>query len=617
MKILDKIKNKIKNKETELKVDINEDIYLYKDKAKKYYEVIYLKNENIIIEPLKSFLAIQFKLDKEIQDTITEIQKELRISKFDDAFKVFCDLYQKQLIEENKLVEKIVYELDLKLKEKKFIRKDNKLIIKNNNLDMQLNFELLDENYMKENKEEYETYIKYIKTYFKEIDDILTSIAYFPFTRNRKTSFWYIVSPSNYGKTRILLEPLKNIGINSIIDEDKLDLQISPLTKDVFINKIVFSIDEFKKFKSTFKKFEDRLDVNPKNAGLLEIELFTKIFTSKELSQSLAEVADTQIRNRILFIYKTKETIADLFNKLGIQYTKDDLDFPLRTYCNHFNLDITKLKDYLQYYFYNFINDKIQELKNKDKFEVKEIVENFINSLEEKYRFNEKVEDTEDRIKRILYEFLEEKGILETDNQLIEFNLDNNKFSFVYKKDKNIVYVNSLASLLEHLISKEPKFIQKDLEYTLTSYKSFISNNKDRTTIYIDSKRKNMYPIDLKLITGIKQNNENNTDIIINKAKLDELKKELETAKKERKDLRKSLEIIISKYFGYSNLEALTNKELINFLDDLLSTNTADTTSIINNQDEKSNNEENINIEIGDFSADEIFDNEEEDEFPF
>jgi hypothetical protein len=317
-----------------------DEIALYEE-TKTNIKVIYYDNNinDFKMLNIKEFFVLYSKHNKDFKDFINSNYYE---EKWKDKLQAFILDFKT-----NKPIYKFIkYSLDLTADKPYIKTKDNTIILTYNSLSMPQNLEELQKvlniiDIKNLDLKEYKYYIRtFIKNHFEELNDLLQFITIFLFYTDKKSSFLNLISPSNFGKTDFFIRLLtKRLNIAVETEHKILEYTPSPLSYNDFLRKGTFLIDEFKVFRQEFKTMTDQLTLNPKGEKQIEVELFSKLFFSKEKSKSFKGVVDSQIINRVLLIDKsrTKRTIPQFLQK-------------------HSEIDAEKLKDYLTIYYWRYFN---------------------------------------------------------------------------------------------------------------------------------------------------------------------------------------------------------------------------------------------------------------------
>ena len=555
-----------------------ENFFIYNKDDKDY--LIYVDKETGTIKEYNFYNTISNLKDKK---SIRQYITNNNYKNFNDFYNILKDYFLNE-----KCVDNIVFYLDFKQKEKlRFEYIDNNLYIYKNFIEFK-NIQI--DNFDK-SKYKYlvKTYIKKVFPYFNEFLDVIT---YNLFDKGLKRSYVYINAKSDWGKSFLMdLFGELNIGFETTIQ--KITKTPSPYKSEHFKDKILLMIDEFTVFKHELKRLTNKYLLEPKNKSDVEVQLFTKLFVSAELSTSFDDTTDEQIINRIIFY--------DMYNS-NVKKVED---------LKKENIDLNELHNYLKVYVKRYITKKIKYIQNNNINVVKKIDEIF-----KKRKMN--VEEIEKRMKKMFLDFVDTTTSNDTNNkQFVELYLFNSKI--IIDKENKKVYITKFPKFVEEYFKNEldeqsyKKFKYKFNKKTLERIYNF-----DYDRITINNNRDRFYIIDIDYLEKTIDKDLTKEEYKSNKLlkQIAELQEKLQTSEKEKKDLRENLLNIITKNFDYNkaNLETLNNKELLEFLDDLIQTNLTNT--IIKNNRNKPNNNNNNNIEeIGNFEANEIFDND--DEFPF
>ena len=440
----------IKYKVNSFNVDLDE-IELFEE-TKTSIKVVYYDNNTNDFKMLniKEFFVLYSKHNKDFKDFLNTNYYEEKMDKKISAF--ILDF------KTNKPIYKFIrYSLDLTADNPYIKTKDNTIILTYNSLAMPQNLKELQKvlnivNVANIDLKEYKHYIKtFTKEHFEELNDLLQFITIFLFYTDKKSSFLNLISPSNFGKTDFFIRLLtKRLNIAVETEHKILEYTPSPLSYNDFLRKGTFLIDEFKVFRQEFKTMTDQLTLNPKGEKQIEVELFSKLFFSKEKSKSFKGVVDSQIINRVLLIdkSKTKRTIPQFLQK-------------------HPEIDAEKLKDYLTIYYWRYFNKYINYYRKLNFKTRQKILEEKLNTLKEKYRIKN-VKTTEEYITETFYthlfnviekmkEFKTNEITLTIENDTHDFKLENN----------NIIYISKFETFLKNILKAENEDYYNNVKHTI------------------------------------------------------------------------------------------------------------------------------------------------------
>jgi hypothetical protein len=339
----------------------------------------------------------------------------------------------------------VIYDIDflqqdeIKFKIYQMQNKDENIIkITRNNVD----FILDDENI---EPKKYYRYLKLYKKVFPDFFEYINFLALNLFDAGRKTSYVYLNAPSDWGKS-FLMGVFNELGIGLTVLPKSLEKRPSPLTPEMFRNKINLFIDEFKTFKHDYKMMTNSLQLESKNRNESTIPLFLKTFMSAEYSASFEDGVDDQIKNRVM-IYKYKKGEVELLKDLLLKEKIIDKEF----------------MKYIKVFIKRFLTKKVKYIRNNiDKIEIDKEINNI-------YKKNKlRVENLESKLLKI---FLSEMYDLRERNNNreypFEFNQDfDNKNQIIFLND-NIVRFTQLEKFVEGIIRNENKETQKKFEYKM------------------------------------------------------------------------------------------------------------------------------------------------------
>lgn len=146
-------------------------------------------------------------------------------------------------------------------------------------------------------------YVDDYREQFPGIEDLLKWILACRFASDRKTGFAWVQAVSNAGKGLCFGE-LQKMGV--IVDMDANDLartikgNPAGYTADNFLTAWALSVNECREINEDFRKLENRLTLNTKNAMATTVDLFAKIFTSADTIKGLVgeHGVEAQFANR-------------------------------------------------------------------------------------------------------------------------------------------------------------------------------------------------------------------------------------------------------------------------------------------------------------------------------
>jgi len=444
-----------------------QNFFIYKKDKKDY--LIYVDKETGTIKEYNFYNSVySLRSKKEIKQYITSNDYK----NFDNFYYTLKDYFLNE-----KFVDNIVFYLDFKQKEKlRFEYIDNNLYIYKNFIEFR-NVHIED---FDKNKYKYlvKTYIKNVFPYFDELLDIIT---YNLFDKGLKRSYIYVNSPSDWGKSFLMdLFNELNIGLETTIE--KITKTPSPYNAEHFKDKILLMIDEFTIFKKELKSLTNKFLLEPKNKSQVNIQLFTKLFVSAELSVSFDDATDEQIINRIIFY--------DMYNS-NVKKVED---------LKKENIDLNELHNYLKVYVKRYITKKIEYIKRNNINVVKKIDEIF-----EKRKMN--VEDIEDRMKKIFLDFIDITiSNNENNERYIEFYLFNSKV-IIDKEDKK-VYITKFPKFIEEYLKNEldeQSFKKFKYKFNKKTLERIYKYEYERTTI--NKKQERFYIIDYEYLQETINNN--------------------------------------------------------------------------------------------------------------
>lgn len=172
-------------------------------------------------------------------------------------------------------------------------------------------------------------YVDDYREQFPGIEDLLHWLAACRFASDRKTGFAWIQAMSNAGKG-LCFRTLYEMGV--VVDMDANDLartikgNPAGYTADKFLNAWALIVNECAEINGDFRKLENSLTLNTKNAMATTVDLFAKIFTSADPIKGLVgehgveaqfanrfnalALADRDIHTRPLFTPETKNAYA-------------------------------------------------------------------------------------------------------------------------------------------------------------------------------------------------------------------------------------------------------------------------------------------------------------------
>lgn len=163
------------------------------------------------------------------------------------------------------------------------------------------------------------------KKHFPGLDDFLEFLVASRFAVDRKRSYIWFHCDSDWGKN-LLIDMIKDMGgVTSMsVKEAEAAFEGRPvgLSSTLFKRSIALVFDEFKTVKSELKQLQNTLTINPKNQLRTEVQIYTKVFMSKEAVPSLAgdHGIEDQFANRFSYIRGTGSiAMRPVYKAKGIQ----------------------------------------------------------------------------------------------------------------------------------------------------------------------------------------------------------------------------------------------------------------------------------------------------------
>lgn len=172
-------------------------------------------------------------------------------------------------------------------------------------------------------------YVDDYREQFPGVEDLLRWLAACRFASDRKTGFAWIRAMSNAGKG-LCFRTLYDMGV--VVDMDANDLartikgNPAGYTADKFLNAWALIVNECEEINGDFRKLENSLTLNTKNAMATTVDLYAKVFTSADPIKGLVgehgveaqfanrfnalALADKDIHDRALFTPATKNAYA-------------------------------------------------------------------------------------------------------------------------------------------------------------------------------------------------------------------------------------------------------------------------------------------------------------------
>jgi hypothetical protein len=145
------------------------------------------------------------------------------------------------------------------------------------------------------------------KAHFPALDAFLEMVVASRFVVDRKQSYLWLHCDSDWGKN-LLMDQLKKLGlvVTLSVKEAEAAFEGKPLGLSVldFKRAIVIVFDEFKYVKAELKQLQNTLTLSPKFQLRTEVEIYAKVFMSKEAVPSLAGDygVEDQFANRFSYI---------------------------------------------------------------------------------------------------------------------------------------------------------------------------------------------------------------------------------------------------------------------------------------------------------------------------
>ena len=163
------------------------------------------------------------------------------------------------------------------------------------------------------------------KKHFPGLDVFLEFLVASRFTADRKRSYIWFHCDSDWGKN-LLIDMIKDMGgiTTMSVKEAEAAFEGRPvgLSSALFKRSIALVFDEFKTVKSELKQLQNTLTINPKNQLRTEVQIYTKVFMSKEAVPSLAgdNGIEDQFANRFSYIRGTGSVaMRQVYKAKGIQ----------------------------------------------------------------------------------------------------------------------------------------------------------------------------------------------------------------------------------------------------------------------------------------------------------
>jgi len=194
------------------------------------------------------------------------------------------------------------------------IKEKSNLIIYNNDI---LFFEL--EDLTEKNLEDAPEVLKEYLDFNPVFDTFNKLIVASMFTSNRKTSFFDLHFPANFGKS-FMLSIYKELGVAGEVEFENLLVERSATSPEMIVGKMFIYEDEFKIFKSGMKKITNEVSISAKNRLKMEVPVFSKVMLHAETVNSFKGFVDKQIQERITS-YSLEDTgrlnDLEMFKKIG------------------------------------------------------------------------------------------------------------------------------------------------------------------------------------------------------------------------------------------------------------------------------------------------------------
>ncbi|EDM6436466.1 hypothetical protein CUW27_20800 [Salmonella enterica] len=134
-------------------------------------------------------------------------------------------------------------------------------------------------------------FLERYKAYFPRLDELIEYLAACRFASDRKNAFLWINAPSDWGKG-FFTSALSALGVVIDIEaeqlNDVLSGKASGFTAADFVNTWALLVNEAKKITPNMKRLEKELTINPKMQMVARVQVYAKLFTSKEQIGALA-----------------------------------------------------------------------------------------------------------------------------------------------------------------------------------------------------------------------------------------------------------------------------------------------------------------------------------------
>ena len=469
---------------------------------KKIYKLIKITKNKIEVSSIYNLFMDRFlnksKTIDYLEKIVNYLKKELKINK-DTGFAYFKKMLDNLF--NYKIVQSINYKIDLSKREKinydivKNSIDEKELVITFNKIYLFVEKEIF--KLVKENKNEYNKYIDiYKKRIFPDFDTFLDTIVYNLFSKDRRHSFIYLNVKEGFGKS-FLMSIFAELNIGLQTNLENLLQNPSPLNPESFKNKILLMIDEFTTFKGKLKELNNSLILNPKNQKQTKVDLYVKLFLSKEKSESLSNIVDKQITDRIIYFNYTKnnETLQELVHKSII--------------------DNVKMFKYLKFYIYIYFLKKIKQLKKLEEegIELNEYINKKIFEIHNKFEL--KVENPDELIfdlfKSYVMSTLKYKLGDSVDNFVKNIENINEKMDFEFYNTKFRIegyhlYFNNLKGFTQFLIENTEEYDFKKIKYKISNIDLYNVKKINKDMRFNGIPYKSYYMFDLRLLkSNIKQ----------------------------------------------------------------------------------------------------------------
>ena len=297
------------------------------------------------------------------------------------------------------------------------------------------------------------------------------------FTKDRKTSWNYLRVCSNWGKS-LLFESLAEMKMSVKVEYSKLSNERGDASPEELLNALVTYQDEIRFIPGDIKDMTNTFRVSPKGRMGITVPCFSKFLLSAELSESLQNGVDKQLKNRI-----TKLDFTDITTPITEEQIYIDNSYVYKLAIQN-------------YYYYKIVN-LIEEYKAMGAGSATNRANGFLASVHKKY----KIGDSEDLL-AVIQEYAQERIIeIVKKAETKPFSMGSGKLE-VCKKDY-VIYHKIYEKYITAVWDEEKQYTKIYIRHGKDFYIELMKEIPN-----IDKQKKYMYKANEweKLLGGVNKN---------------------------------------------------------------------------------------------------------------